>query len=52
MTDLNSKELVAVGPLLVLMLFIGVYPSFVESYIVNDVSIIYDAINSLSGVLE
>jgi len=52
LTDLNSKELVAVGPLLVLMLFIGVYPSFVESYIVNDVSIIYDAINSLSGVLE
>ena len=52
LTDLNSKELVAVGPLLVLMLFIGVYPSFVESYIVNDVSIIYDAINSLSGVIE
>ena len=52
LTDLNSKELVAVGPLLVLMLFIGVYPSFVESYIVNDVSMIYDAINSLSGVTE
>ena len=52
LTDLNSKELVAVGPLLVLMVFIGVYPSFVESYIVNDVSIIYDAIISLSGVLE
>ena len=52
LTDLNSKELVAVVPLLILMLFIGVYPSFVESYIVNDVSIIYDAINSLSGVLE
>ena len=27
--DLSSKELVAVGPLLVLMLFIGVYPSFI-----------------------
>ena len=52
LSDLNSKELVAVGPLLILMLFIGVYPSFVESYIVNDVSIIYDAINSLSGGLE
>ena len=52
LTDLNSKELVAVGPLLILMVFIGVYPSFVESYIVNDVSIIYDAINSLSGGLE
>ena len=52
LTDLNSKELVAVGPLLILMLFIGIYPSFVESYIVNDVSIIYDAINSLSGGLE
>ena len=47
LTDLNSKEVVAVGPLLVLMIFIGIYPSFVESYVVQDVSTIYEAINNL-----
>ena len=47
LTDLNSKEVVAVGPLLVLMIFIGIYPSFVESYVVQDASTIYEAINNL-----
>ena len=50
--DLSSKELVAVGPLLVLMLFIGIYPSFIESYVVQDVSVIYESISNLIGVSQ
>ena len=52
LTDLNSKELIAVGPLLVLMLFIGRYPSFIESYVVQDVSVIYESISNLIGVSQ
>ena len=52
LTDLNSKELVAVGPLLALMLFIGIYPSFIESYVVQDVSVIYESISNLIGVSQ
>ena len=47
--DLNSKELVAVAPLLLLMLFIGIYPSFIESYVLQDVSVIYESINNILG---
>ena len=52
LSDLNSKELVAVGPLLALMLFIGIYPSFIESYVVQDVSVIYESISNLIGVSQ
>ena len=52
LTDLNSKELIAVGPLLVLMLFIGIYPSFIESYVVQDVSVIYESISNLLGASQ
>ena len=48
--DLNSKEIVSVTPLLILMLFIGLYPSFIESYVVQDVSVIYESINSTLGL--
>ena len=48
--DLNSKEIVSVAPLLILMLFIGLYPSFIESYVVQDVSIIYESINNTLGL--
>ena len=48
--DLNSKEIVSVAPLLILMLFIGLYPSFIESYVVEDVSIIYESINNTLGL--
>ena len=48
--DLNSKEIVSVAPLLLLMLFIGLYPSFIESYVVQDVSIIYESINNTLGL--
>ena len=47
--DLNSKELVAVAPLLLLMLFIGIYPNFIESYVLQDVSVIYESINNILG---
>ena len=52
LSDLNSKELVAVGPLLALMLFIGIYPSFIESYVVQDVSVIYESISNFIGVSQ
>ena len=52
LTDLNSKELVAISPLLALMLFIGIYPSFIESYVVQDVSVIYESISNLIGVSQ
>ncbi len=48
--DLNSKEIVSVAPLLLLMLFIGLYPSFIESYVVQDVSVIYESINKSLGL--
>ena len=48
--DLNSKEIVSVAPLLILMLFIGLYPSFIESYVVQDVSVIYESINNTIGL--
>ena len=48
--DLNSKEIVSVAPLLILMLFIGLYPSFIESYVVQDVSVIYESINITLGL--
>ena len=48
--DLNSKEIVSVAPLLILMLFIGLYPSFIESYVVQDVSVIYESINNTLGL--
>ena len=39
-------------PLLVLMLFIGVYPSFIESYVLNDAQIITNVVELFSGGLN
>ena len=50
LSDLNPKEIIAVGPLLVLMLFIGIYPSFIEGYVVQDVSVIFETINIYTEV--
>ena len=39
-------------PLLVLMLFIGVYPAFIESYVLNDAQIITNVVELFSGGLN
>ena len=50
--DLDTRELVSVIPLLVLMLIIGVYPSFIESYVLNDAQIITNVVELFSGGLN
>jgi len=50
--DLDAREIVSVVPLLVLMLFIGVYPSFIESYVLNDAEIITNVVKLFSGGLN
>ena len=50
--DLDTRELVSVIPLLVLMLFIGVYPAFIESYVLNDAQIITNVVELFSGGLN
>lgn len=50
--DLDTRELVSVIPLLVLMLFIGIYPSFIESYVLNDAQIITNVVELFSGGLN
>ena len=44
--DLKTREIVSVVPLILLMIFIGVYPSFIEAYVVNDAEVI---VNVLKG---
>ena len=52
LVDLNSKEMISVVPLLVLMLFIGIYPSFIESYVTQDALLISEIIDIFSGRLK
>ena len=52
LSDLNTRELVSVVPLLVLMLIIGVYPAFIESYVLNDAQKISDLVQLFSGGLN
>ena len=52
LVDLDSREMLAVIPLLVLMLFIGVYPSFIEGFILNDAATISDVVKLFSGGLN
>jgi len=50
--DLDTRELASVIPLLVLMLIIGVYPSFIESYVLNDAQIITNVVELFIGGLN
>ncbi|MDA8897107.1 proton-conducting transporter membrane subunit, partial [Acidimicrobiia bacterium] len=50
--DLNTRELVSVLPLLFLMLIIGVYPTFIEGYVLNDAQMISDLVQLFSGGLN
>jgi NADH-quinone oxidoreductase subunit M len=50
--DLDTRELFSVIPLLVLMLLIGIYPSFIESYVLNDAKFITDIVELFTGGLD
>ena len=52
LVDLDSREMLAVIPLLVLMLFIGIYPSFIEGFVLNDAQTISDVVKLFSGGLN
>ena len=52
LVDLDSREMLAVIPLLVLMLFIGIYPSFIEGFVLNDAETISDVVTLFSGGLN
>ena len=52
LVDLDSREMLAVIPLLVLMLFICIYPSFIEGFILNDAETISDVVKLFSGGLN
>ena len=52
LSDLNTRELASVVPLLVLMLIIGIYPAFIESYVLNDAQKISDLVQLFSGGLN
>ena len=52
LVDLDSREMLAVIPLLVLMLFIGIYPSFIEEFVLNDAETISDVVKLFSGGLN
>ena len=52
LVDLDSREMLAVIPLLVLMLFIGIYPSFIEGFVLNDAETISDVVKLFSGGLN
>jgi len=52
LVDLDSKEMISVVPLLVLMLFIGIYPSFIEGYVTQDALLISEIIDIFSGRLN
>ena len=52
LVDLDSREMLAVIPLLVLMLFIGIYPSFIQGFVLNDAETISDVVKLFSGGLN
>ena len=52
LVDLDSRELLSVVPLLVLMLLIGIYPSFIEGFVLNDAQTISDVVKLFSGGLN
>ena len=52
LVDLDSKEMISVVPLLALMLFIGIYPSFIEGYVTQDALLISEIIDIFSRGLN
>ena len=42
--DLNSRETASIAPLVLLMLFIGIYPNFIESFVIQEASLLSEII--------
>ena len=42
--DLNSRETASIVPLVLLMLFIGIYPNFIESFVIQEASLLSEII--------
>ncbi len=42
--DLNSRETASIAPLVLLMLFIGIYPNFIESFVIQEASLLSETI--------
>ena len=44
LNDLNSRETASIAPLVLLMLFIGIYPNFIESFVIQEASLLSETI--------
>ena len=44
LSDLNSRETASIAPLVLLMLFIGIYPNYIESFVIQEASLLSDTI--------
>ena len=44
LSDLNSRETASIAPLVLLMLFIGIYPNYIESFVIQEASFLSDTI--------
>ena len=42
--DLNIRETLSIVPLVLLMLFIGIYPSYIESFVIQEAGYISETI--------
>ena len=42
--DLNIRETLSIAPLMLLMLFIGIYPSFIESFVIQEAGFLSETI--------
>ena len=44
LSDLNTRETASIAPLVLLMLFIGIYPNYIESFVIQEASFLSDTI--------
>ena len=44
LSDLNSRETASIAPLVLLMLFIGIYPNYIESFVIQEARFLSDTI--------
>ena len=42
--DLDTRETLSIVPLVLLMLFIGIYPSYIESFVIQEAGFISETI--------
>ena len=42
--DLNIRETLSIAPLMLFMLFIGIYPSYIESFVIQEAGFISETI--------